>query len=121
MSAAEVLESYDPKHLKCRTLGHDPKFFYRVIRKDHTGRALVKERLELCKRCTRKRWFLINAESRKITGSEGTWYPPGYGTPKTGLRKPDFSAIEYENDFRRALKEGRVMLDDANTVTGLAG
>jgi len=93
----------------CR-IAHNPRPLYRNLANG------VRERTELCRRCGRTRTFLIDQRGYRLSTRDNTWYPPGYLTPKSGLVKRDFAALEYNADYDKAVIEGRILSGDDNVT-----
>lgn len=108
----QILDLYPEHYRRCRVRGHDPRSLWRVLIKAPDGTPALSERTEVCTCCGRTRRFTVTGDWRRTSPSDSTNYPQAYGTPKSGLRKSDFASREYEDDYHRALKEGRVIEDD---------
>lgn len=115
-SRDQVLEMYPRPFRDCRTNRHawSPRAIYVVITET------VRERTEICPRCAATRSFLINSDGERLDYGRRRHYEPGYLVPKTGLRQADFAAGAYNDDFQKALSEGRVRTStDGDNVTQL--
>lgn len=103
-SPEEILGMYPRPFRDCRTNRHpwSPRAIYMIVSQG------VRERTEICPRCAATRSFLIDDDGHRLHHGRRRHYEPGYLVPRSGLVQADFAAGAYNDDFERALTEGRV-------------
>jgi hypothetical protein len=109
-SQGEILGMYPKPFRDCRTNRHSwsPRAIYTIVS------AGVRERTEVCPRCAATRSFLIDNSGHRLDYGRRRHSEPGYLVPRSGLVQADFAAGAYNEDFEKALTEGRVRASAAD-------
>lgn len=116
MGPDQILGLYPVDFIDCRIMGHDwpGRRDIGLVKWSYAGRGLI-DRTVVCKRCGYMKVEHYNNHFDMVD-TPHTYYPPGYLTAGTGLKKRDFRSHGYSVDFAAANNRGEVEpLEDEQT------